>query len=167
MVVAFVLSVAGCGEMLLLEEVGSRVPSVNGDDSEKDSGIAQLNLPSGVDTEFYANRLGLQYYGETNSQEWRENRKTRQAAFYPFWDGWSAYEPAGFPGTQVIQYPGREKVAEAFVRAEKDFISQEITTEVALLQSKIDASQGSPRSTNKLGVLYARYRAGPLLLQWG
>ena len=94
---------------------------------------------------------------QEGAKEWRENRKTGQAAFYPVRDGWNAYKPAGFPGTPVIQYPGREKVAEAFVRAEKDFISQEITTEVALLQSKIDVSQGSPRWTNKLGVLYARY----------
>ncbi len=61
------LLIVGCGEMMLLEEVRSRVPSVNGDDTEpeeEDLGIAQLNLPSGVDTEFYANRLGLQYGGE-------------------------------------------------------------------------------------------------------
>ena len=90
------------------------------------------------------------------AKEWREYSAEEKAGFYPVHEGWNVFKPVGFPGAPSIAYPAKETVAEAFVRAERAFIRQEITDDIAALQAKITESQ-NVRWMNKLGVLYARY----------
>ena len=109
-----------------------------------------------VPVEITLRNEGFMRAWKTGAKEWREYSAEEKAGFYPVHTGWDVFKPVGFPGAPSITYPAKEQVAEAFVQAEKTFIRQEITDEVAALQEKISESQ-NVRWTNKLGVLYARY----------
>jgi len=110
-----------------------------------------------VPLEITLRKEGFMRSWQEGAKEWRENRAKDQARLYPVHTGWEAFKPVGFPGTPALEYPEEDEVREAFVRAEKTFINQEILDDVALLRAKIDGDPENPKALNSLGVLYARY----------
>jgi tetratricopeptide (TPR) repeat protein len=95
---------------------------------------------------------------QEGAKEWRENLAKAQAVLYPVHDAWALYEPVGFRAEAASQaLPDGDKVAAAYLGELVRYIDNEIYAEAARLQAEIDRSQGSPKSVNELGVLYARY----------
>ena len=89
---------------------------------------------------------------------WREASMRDKAGFYPIREAWIVYNPVGLPGEgEGLTYPHEDKVAQIYKLEMGKFIDQEIYPQVVKLQGDIDASGGSIRLINKLGVLYARY----------
>ena len=93
---------------------------------------------------------------QVGAKEWRENAAEEQAAFFRMHTSWEMYEPVGFPGTPVITLPDRSQITNAFLIQVERFVEREISQQAAKLQEGTNG-QGSMRTINKLGVLYARY----------
>jgi Flp pilus assembly protein TadD len=95
---------------------------------------------------------------ETGAKEWRENSARNQAKLYPTRASWALYEAVGFSSAVVsLPMPSDAKVADAYVAEVTAFIDREIYPRVAALQAEIKKAPSSPKPTNTLGVLYARY----------
>jgi tetratricopeptide (TPR) repeat protein len=95
---------------------------------------------------------------QDGAKEWRENTAGSQAAFYPLHDAWRSFEPVALPGAEAaVKLPPSEKIFSASQKEVGNLIDQEISTEVASLESQITNGQDPRKPTNDLGVLYARY----------
>lgn len=95
---------------------------------------------------------------ETGAREWREYSGKGQAGFYPLSEAWNTYEPVFFKGENVqLNLPDADTITSVFLREQTAFIGREIDPMVADLQAEILKAQGSPRSVNKLGILYAKW----------
>ena len=94
---------------------------------------------------------------QEGAKEWREAVAREVEGFYPMHEAWKVYEPVGLPGATDIALPNRAKVTIAYLEEVTKFIDREIYPQVAKLQAEIKRSGGSPKSINRLGVLYARY----------
>ncbi len=92
------------------------------------------------------------------AKEWRENAPQGKANFFPVHDAWKIYEPvAGSdPGTR-LEMPALQAVVKEYQAELARYIQREIKDQEADLLAKIKASGGDAKSTNRLGVLYARY----------
>lgn len=90
------------------------------------------------------------------AKEWRANRDSGR--FYSTEDAWKAYESVDSPpGAGQLTSFG-EEAAMASYRKELDrYISQELGPREKALFAEAKVAQGSPASSNKLGVLYARF----------
>jgi tetratricopeptide (TPR) repeat protein len=95
---------------------------------------------------------------ETGAKEWRENSARNQAKLFPTRASWALYEAVGFSSAVVnLPMPSDAKVADAYVAEVTTFIDREIYPRVSALQAEVKKAPGSPKPTNSLGVLYARY----------
>lgn len=95
---------------------------------------------------------------QEGAQEWRDNDAKALAKFYAVHESWSVFEPVGLPGTPAAIPSPAEKAIVAKSNAEiVRFLDRELQPQIAKLQADIKASQGSPKSANSLGVLYAKY----------
>ncbi len=95
---------------------------------------------------------------ETGAREWRGNEPEGNAGFFPIRDAWQYYEPVGLPGAGgTIDLPDSDMVINKFTEELSSFISKELDPQIERISMEIERSQGSPRSYNKRGVLYARY----------
>ncbi|MEI6873742.1 MAG: tetratricopeptide repeat protein [Spirochaetota bacterium] len=101
---------------------------------------------------------GFQAAWKEAAKEWRENLAKKQAVLYPVHEAWALYEPVGFASDlSSIALPPEDRVVAAYLEELIGYIDAEISPQVAKLQAEITRSNGSPRSVNQLGVLYARY----------
>ncbi len=92
------------------------------------------------------------------AKEWREAVAREQEGFYPMHECWKLYEPVGLPGTGFeVTVPPREQILNGYLQEVISFIDREIYPKLAKIQEEIQKTGGSPKSINKLGVLYARY----------
>jgi tetratricopeptide (TPR) repeat protein len=102
--------------------------------------------------------VGFLQAWQDGAKEWRENTASNQAAFYPLHDAWQLYEPVALPGIEfAVNLPPSEKIVSASKEEVGKFIDKEISTKVTALESEITTGQDPRKSTNELGVLYARY----------
>ena len=95
---------------------------------------------------------------EQGAKQWREAAAREKAGFFATHLSWQVYGPVGLPtGSETIELPSRDKVTVAYLEQVIRFIDREIYPQVAKLQAEIKESDESPKSVNRLGVLYARY----------
>ena len=95
---------------------------------------------------------------ETGAKQWREHSARERAGFYPTHESWKIYEPVGFSGTVTdIVLPEESMVVKAFLEELESFIDREISSRVGEIRVEMKNRGETPRTINKLGVLYARY----------
>ncbi len=95
---------------------------------------------------------------QLGAKQWREAVAREKAGFDPMHDSWKVYEPVGLPGEGVrVDFPSRDSLVKGYLEEVIKFIDREIYPRIAQINSEIKKSGGSPKSINKLGVLYARY----------
>ena len=86
------------------------------------------------------------------------SRRPGEGGLFPTHLSWQVYGPVGLPtGSETIELPSRDKVTVAYLEQVIKFIDREIYPQVAKLQAEIKKTGESPKSVNRLGVLYARY----------
>jgi tetratricopeptide (TPR) repeat protein len=94
---------------------------------------------------------------DNGAKEWREN-VDEGADFIPVRTAWMTYPASGFASEAIpIAVPQTTEVLPVYTEVLGEFIDREIGPQVAELQSRIEATDGSPRLVNRLGTLYARY----------
>jgi len=92
------------------------------------------------------------------ASEWREADKNGAAGFFPVKSAWEEYKPVGFPGEQLeLAMPSNAAFQTVYGRELTGFVTQEIQPLVKELKASIASARDKAPSTNKLGVLYARY----------
>jgi len=94
---------------------------------------------------------------QKGAEEWIESSARQQAALFPIREAWLEYKPVGFPGTFALAIPSNDTVTKTSASEMEKFINKEIAPRVALCKADIVASGESPKSINKMGVLYAKY----------
>jgi tetratricopeptide (TPR) repeat protein len=103
-------------------------------------------------------RAGFLDAWEIGAKEWRESSAKGQAEFISVREAWKIYEPVGLPGSPPSgKLPDDAQVLARFSAETARFVNREISSRVRKLQEEIAATRNSPKSINKLGVLYARY----------
>jgi len=94
---------------------------------------------------------------QTGARKWREYAAEDLAGFHPVHTAWKTYEPVGLPGGgEEIDVPPADRIVEAQQRAVAQFVSREISPLVAKLEEEIRKTGGTPRTRNKLAILYVK-----------
>ena len=94
---------------------------------------------------------------EKGADEWREFEPGARGKIYPTRSAWELYQPAGLPGESRVNVPEKAVVINTFQNELETFINREIFPKVERLKNQIVQSNNSPKYTNRLGVLYAKY----------
>jgi tetratricopeptide (TPR) repeat protein len=72
-------------------------------------------------------------------------------------DAWTSYESVGFASDIApITMPADAQVVKAYTTSVESFVNSQISTQEATLLADINKSADPTKSTNRLGVLYAR-----------
>ncbi len=94
----------------------------------------------------------------TAARQWQEAESRSAADFLITEDAWQTYEPVGLLGEgQALPVPDLSAVNQSYQRQLTGYVDQTIAPAVAELQDQIQETNGSPRTVNRLAVLYARY----------
>ncbi len=92
------------------------------------------------------------------AEQWRSASAKGQARFLPVHEAWKTYAPVGLPAVEKdLGFPDQSKLVEAYLLEIRRYVDRELNPRVTRLEQDIRASQESPQSVNKLGVLYARF----------
>jgi len=95
---------------------------------------------------------------DAGARQWREHQARGQARLYPTAASWKLYPPVGLPGAAADSaLPDEDALSESIRSEAERLVRRELAPRIARLQSQLDASGNSPRISNRLGVLYARY----------
>jgi hypothetical protein len=95
---------------------------------------------------------------QEGAREWREATGTRSAGFYSMREAWSVYPPTGMIAEDTtVLVPDPEVISEAYRQALGTFVDREIQGRAQPILDEIAKSGANPRSSNKLGVLYAQF----------
>ncbi|MBT3276237.1 MAG: hypothetical protein HN368_24025 [Spirochaetales bacterium] len=94
----------------------------------------------------------------TGAAEWRTAAARETAGFFPVHKAWELYESASLPDSgEPVDVPASGAVLAAYLQEYEAYVQQEIYPAVAAIESQIQKSGGTPRLTNKLGVIFAKY----------
>lgn len=95
---------------------------------------------------------------QDGAKEWRENRRSDQAHFYPLHEAWQVYEPVGLPGSgTTVSLPPTERIVEDYQKEIAKFVNQEVTLKADAIQNSMQGARDQRKPQNDLGVLYAKY----------
>jgi len=91
------------------------------------------------------------------AKQWRENRATETAAFFPIREAWSTYPPTGIiERDSDVTLPDLGTLTPRYTSTLDHFVELQIKDRTLELQEEI-RENNNPRLINKLGVLYARF----------
>lgn len=90
------------------------------------------------------------------AREWREGTSKDRAGFFPVQQAWAAYEPVALPGTAGFIWPASDLVIGPVKAEVARFVEREIAGRVLKLRAEVQKEEGSARTVNALGALYAK-----------
>ncbi len=104
----------------------------------------------------------------TGAQQWRQHYSRGQTELIPVQVAWQAFEPVGFDlgERQGIAAPAEEDLLQAYLAELDGFVQDAIRPQASRIQRSIDAQGPSPRLSNNMGVLYARYDQVDAARRW-
>ncbi len=111
-----------------------------------------------VPVEITALRGGFINAWEIGARQWREYSRTGEAEIHLTRGAWQIYPPVASPGdgTVLSSLPDRDRLLASYSSRLESFINRSIYGREQELLARIRGT-GDPRSTNALGVLYARH----------
>jgi tetratricopeptide (TPR) repeat protein len=91
------------------------------------------------------------------AKEWIDNQRAGAASFFPMEESWALFAPVGIPDVNPrFSLPAEALTIQAFDESVDRYVAKEIDPAVQDHRAR-HGLQGSPESSNELGILYGRY----------
>ncbi|MBN2536233.1 MAG: tetratricopeptide repeat protein [Spirochaetales bacterium] len=95
---------------------------------------------------------------ETGAGKWQDSYNKGKAEFHPVHNSWKTYEAADFSVIHSsLEFVSDRDVKEKYADELKDFIQDQLSTQIAEIKNRIEKSENKSNTINLLGMLYAKY----------